>query len=673
MNPSIQWLRASTKIAIFTAVLAAYQAATAQPMIATGGLTGYSIDAKGVLYSWGSGASGLNTLSSHPVVIGSGYASVAVGGIYADTHAVAIKTDGGLWTMGGNNYGQLGDGSTDSSDIPQQVGPADVVFVSAAVGDTASYAISSDHRLWAWGDNQYGQLGDKTTFNRPTPVVIGTEFQAVAAGGQHALGLKTDGSVWAWGDNKFGQIGDGANLQRNAPVKIGDGFVAISAGVFFSLALKSDGSLWAWGANTYGELGDGTSVQRTTPTRAGGNMTFSQISAGGYHTTAIANDANRTIYTWGDNGKGQLGELSGSKQGRSIGGPGRFNAVAAGTHVATLSSGRFHTSVLNSDGTLRAFGGNDYGQLADGSLQSRHQNGYSVNAKANDLFDLDPAQAKSVDVNALYTSYNYLVSSSKKSDSLSVTLTDQRTAALGQTAATVYFTALVSPKSPLLKGTTAENKFTASGGMLPGCLVRGGFKQSGPNGGCSPNTSGALQPGNDFAAYSGVAGDPTSDPNSVYCIGITTPSLSAKGQVLMRAVASGNATGVTQCPTVQTAATLQLYTGTASGSTSNRTVVAVIRPQPEDAGQIRNIYAWAVAPDGTQFMQTGENQWQLMSEPMQPAKTITVPADGSPVTLPVIAGANLSSLIGTLAYVGMGSSWTEVKSLNKAGHIWTVE
>jgi hypothetical protein len=149
--------------------------------------------------------------------------------------------------------------------------------------------------------------------------------------------------------------------------------------------------------------------------------------------------------------------------------------------------------------------------------------------------------------------------------------------------------------------------------------------------------------------------------------------LSAKGQVLMRAIATGEKTlGVTQCPTVQTPATTQMYTATTSGPLTARTITATINPLAEQRGQTLNIYSWAVAPNGMQFMQTGPNSWGLMTEPMKEVQTLTVPASGA-ITLPALNGFDLTSLVGTLMYVGMGSSWEEVRSLNMAGHYYTVQ
>jgi len=122
---------------------------------------------------------------------------------------------------------------------------------------------------------------------------------------------------------------------------------------------------------------------------------------------------------------------------------------------------------------------------------------------------------------------------------------------------------------------------------------------------------------------------------------------------------------------VQTAATLQRYTGTASGPLTARTLTASVDPLDEDRGQPRHIYSWAVTPDGRQYMQTPAG-WVPMTEPMQPALSLTVPLSGR-VSLSVTNGHDLSGLVGTLVYIGLGASWEEVRSFNKAGHYYTVE
>jgi alpha-tubulin suppressor-like RCC1 family protein len=122
-----------------------------------------------------------------------------------------------------------------------------------SAGYAHSIALKSDGTLWAWGYNGDGELGDGSTTDRYTPVQVsggGSTWAAIAAGYAHTIALKSDGTLWAWGDNDYGQLGDGFNTDRHTPVQVSGGgntWVAIAAGHFHTVALKSDGTLWAWG------------------------------------------------------------------------------------------------------------------------------------------------------------------------------------------------------------------------------------------------------------------------------------------------------------------------------------------------------------------------------------------------------------------------------------------
>ena len=189
------------------------------------------------------------------------------------SHTLAVKSDGTLWAWGGNFRGQLGDGTkTDrSTPVPVQ-GLTGVVAVAA--GEYHSLALKSDGTLWAWGFNNNGQLGEvPTTITsiRTTPVPVSglTGVVAVAAGEFHSLALKSDGTLWAWGGNWSGQLGNGTQFpvvrSTPMPVNLPGGVVAMDAGRTYSLAVKSDGTLWIWGGNSRGQLGDGTTTKRNTP------------------------------------------------------------------------------------------------------------------------------------------------------------------------------------------------------------------------------------------------------------------------------------------------------------------------------------------------------------------------------------------------------------------------
>jgi alpha-tubulin suppressor-like RCC1 family protein len=159
--------------------------------------------------------------------------------------------------MGGNSYGQLGDGTGMATNRPEQITNG---VVAIAAGLSHSLFLKSDGSLWAMGDESVGQLGDGGYGQVHQPELIVTNgVVAVAAGGQFSLFIKSDGSLWAMGDRTYGQLGDGsASNFTNRPEQIVAGNVtAIAAGYIHSLFLKSDGSLWAMGYNIYGELGDG--------------------------------------------------------------------------------------------------------------------------------------------------------------------------------------------------------------------------------------------------------------------------------------------------------------------------------------------------------------------------------------------------------------------------------
>ena len=143
-----------------------------------------------------------------------------------------------------------------------------------AGGYQHSLGLKADGTVWAWGYNNYGQLGDGSTTNRLTPVPVSglTGCVAIAAGYYHSLGLKADGTVWAWGYNNYGQLGDDSTANRLTPVPVSPvsgltGCVANAGGFYHSLGLKADGSLWAWGRNTEGALGLGDTTNRLSPTQ----------------------------------------------------------------------------------------------------------------------------------------------------------------------------------------------------------------------------------------------------------------------------------------------------------------------------------------------------------------------------------------------------------------------
>ena len=289
--------------------------------------------------------------------------SVTTGAVAAGaSHSLAATSDGTVWAWGYNNYGQLGNGNQTQQPSPVRVqGLTGINAVAAGVNH--SVALATDGTVWAWGANGNGELGDGTTVTqRSLPVQVSglTGVVAIAVGDSHSLALKADGSVWAWGLNSSGQLGDGTSgNSRRSPVQVPiSGITAIAAGDYHSLAVKSDGSAWAWGYNGTGQLGNGTVIERTTPVAVSGLTGAVGVAGGSFHSVAFQSDG--TAWAWGYNQQGQLGDTTSTQRLMPV-------QVSGLTNVEAGSAGNHHTLFLRSDGTVWATGYSGYGQIGDGT------------------------------------------------------------------------------------------------------------------------------------------------------------------------------------------------------------------------------------------------------------------------------------------------------------------
>lgn len=338
--------------------------------ISLGGDHSVAIKNNGTLWVWGSeglydGQLGTGKVTGRlkdPVQIGvlSDMRAVSSG----SNHSAAIRSDGTLWAWGSNGHGQVGDGTNSSRFAPVKI-PLETVS-QVSMGLYHSAAVTSDGSLWTWGTNSSGQLGNGTTDSSATPVKIEgmNDVLTVAMGDYHSAAVKTDGSLWMWGRSLGGALGNGDKYGTKdvlSPIEVMQGVAAVSLGYNVSAAVKFDGTLWTWGSNAYGQLGDGTGKNRAEPGRVEGIDDVVAVSFGTDFAAAIKADG--TLWMWGRNGYGQLG--NGTTEARLE--PTRVKGL---DNVVAVSLGNGHTAALTSDGSLWMWGWGINGQLGTGKTET---------------------------------------------------------------------------------------------------------------------------------------------------------------------------------------------------------------------------------------------------------------------------------------------------------------
>ncbi|WP_273000656.1 RCC1 domain-containing protein [Hydrogenibacillus schlegelii] len=406
--------------------------------VAAGSLNLYALRSDGTVWSW----EDIGKTKTPVQVKGlTDVRAISAGSL----HALALKRDGTVWAWGKNINGELGDGTKEDRDTPVQVANlTDVVAIAA--GRYNSLALKADGSVWAWGKI-------KTEREERFPVKISglTDVTMIASDGAGFLALTRNGEVWkwifndagydgvffnadqelvkipgpggegvlknvkyvaanglvfmaiaeipkedyvkrkenerdlnnsingnkykrqagsivAWGSNSKGQLGNGEkNTDSKVMVQINDlnDVVEVAAGEGHSLALKSDGTVWAWGNNHHGELGDGTGKEKLVPMEVPGLTDVVSIAAGRWHSLALRSDG--TVWAWGYGGFGQLGD------GKTHPYWSQYTPVMVSglTDVIKVAAGADHSLALKSDGTVWAWGYNFYGQLGDGTNQNR--------------------------------------------------------------------------------------------------------------------------------------------------------------------------------------------------------------------------------------------------------------------------------------------------------------
>ena len=268
------------------------------------------------MYVWGNGASARlgqnNTTTSFnlPKLFENSTIWSNISFLTTTNASLATKTDGTLWAWGANTSGVLGQNTTTSFSSPIQI--PGTTWSSIDGGNAFSLATKTDGTLWSWGTNTNGQLGQNAITSQSSPVQIpGTTWSSISIGYNHSLATKTDGTLWTWGFGNSGRLGQSATTSQSSPVQI-PGTTWSSISNIGPLAIKTDGTLWSWGYNAQGQLAQNNRTQYSSPVQIPGS-TWSSVSSTvgsvtGTNVSVLAKKTDGTLWAWGNNGNGILGQ-----------------------------------------------------------------------------------------------------------------------------------------------------------------------------------------------------------------------------------------------------------------------------------------------------------------------------------------------------------------------------
>ncbi len=336
--------------------------------VAAGHLHTCGVAADRSMYCWGwngDGRLGNGTTESAnvpvPVLGGQVYTTILDAG---PLHTCARRTNGRTFCWGGNQNGRLGNGTMEDSSEPVEV-LGGLVFRRLATGSHTCGAVQAGDLfdLYCWGRNDRGQLGNGTfqDIDVPKGVAGGPFTHLLSRGRQHTCVIDPEGAAHCWGRNENGQLGDGTLEDRNVPTPVSTNqtFVFVMGGGQHTCGRNPEGRMYCWGLNDRGQLGNGTTDNELEPVPVSGEMLFRYVAVGGAHSCGITMEDQ--AYCWGYNGDGQLGD--GTTENREEPTP-----VSGGLLFQTLVAGHGdHTCGLSLDGLIFCWGANDEGQLGNGS------------------------------------------------------------------------------------------------------------------------------------------------------------------------------------------------------------------------------------------------------------------------------------------------------------------
>lgn len=367
------------------------------------------------IYCWGRGTQGQLGNGSYanattPSLVNmsgvlSGKTIVSLSASFYNT--CALTSDGYAYCWGDNTYGQLGDNSTTASPNPVAVFMTGALngltITKMANGSGHTCAIASNSKVYCWGRNNNGQLGDRTAVDKHVPtkvydssVLSGKILVDIDGGNLHTCVVDSNGVAYCWGDNQYGQVGDNTIVDKNEPTAVSAGALAgktvtaIRTGFYFSCAIANDDKAYCWGQNSFGQLGDASNTQRRIPvavdtTGVLSGKTVTKIYTGGYYACAL--DSLGVVHCWGDSGNGYAELGNNTNVGSNIPTNVDTSGVLNGKTITSMADGNYHACAITNEEKIACWGDNSEYQRGDGTATQ------SLTPQAGDTVMLNASEA----------------------------------------------------------------------------------------------------------------------------------------------------------------------------------------------------------------------------------------------------------------------------------------
>lgn len=323
--------------------------------------TDLSLDNLGRGYIIRARAPGPTAASSTPMYARLDLASISV----SANHSCGIATTGQAYCWGVSQFGELGNGDTETRSVPTPVA-TDLRFIMISAGFYHTCGVSESGDAYCWGMGREGQLGVGDTLSRYLPASVegNLKFVSVSAGRTHTCGLTAENKAYCWGNARNGTVGDStvAGLRLTpTPVAGNHFFASVSAGNEYTCGVTTANKLYCWGVGSSGALGNGSTTSKLVPTQVAGFVGFTSVSAGSRHACGISTNGN--AYCWGDGGYGQLG--NGDTTSIPVPSP-----VDPGLRFSSINAGSVHTCAIALDGSAHCWGHGSFGKLGNNSTTS---------------------------------------------------------------------------------------------------------------------------------------------------------------------------------------------------------------------------------------------------------------------------------------------------------------